>query len=704
MNRREWFSLTGACLAGARFAAADRTVSYYRDYAKCWPEYLSGLAQRAYEKRNRALSLLTTAHAIQQRQTWVREAFWRLSGGEPERTPLNPKTSGTFERAGYRVEKLVYESRPSVFVSANLYIPTAGQPPYPGILFQMGHTADGKGAASYQKCCQGLARLGYVVLGFDPLGQGERINYPDASGIKSALRVVTDEHSLPGKQLLLLGDSASRFLVWDAVRSLDYLASHPLVDPKRLASTGQSGGGTLTMLLACVDSRLSAAAVCSGNTENEACANFDPPGSPADAEQDLIGAGAVGFDRWDLLYPLAPKPLLILVSQHDFFGTYAPRYLSSGREEYAKLAGVYSALGFKDRLAWRDTPVPHSLSYALRLEIYNWFERWVKGSQQRIESEPPVNPEPHNLLWAGPTGNVHADFGSLRPIDLIRQEAQKEQLKVAGTWQHMFQLQLPPTTVRFRHVAATQSESGSIAAKEVAADAGMWIPVWLLTPPSSAESRFVVLFLDPAGRNAHIGEGDLYQRLARSGTVVCAADVRGIGDSRPEVGQGDPAYTIGNNKDEEYAWASLMLGRSVLAQRTADILNLMQAIRNESGGNKQRLIVAARGELTVPALFAFAASPLADSLYLAGGLVSYRNVLDTALYQVSLSSFAWNLFQVVDLPLLAAQAAPRRIHLAGTVDAAGNPLDDNVTRTAYPGANVTVSTEPNWDERILKAF
>ena len=136
--------------------------------------------------------------------------------------------------------------------------------------------------------------------------------------------------------------------------------------------------------------------------------------------------------------------------------------------------------------------------------------------------------------------------------------------------------------------------------------------------------------------------------------------------------------------DEEYAWASLMLGNSLLTQRTTDILGLMQAIRNEPGGAQRRLIVAARGDLTIPALFAFAACSLADSLYLSGGLVSYRDLLETERYQVPLSDFAWNLFRAVDLPLLAAQAGPRRIHLAGTVDAVGSRLDTSATLFRIP--------------------
>src|SRR5581483_8257439 len=80
------------------------------------------------------------------------------------------------------------------------------------------------------KCCQGLVQLGYLVLAFDPMGQGERIAYPNASGTDTRLSSVDEEHTHPGKQLLLLGDSASRYQVWDAIRSLDYLAAHPMVD------------------------------------------------------------------------------------------------------------------------------------------------------------------------------------------------------------------------------------------------------------------------------------------------------------------------------------------------------------------------------------------------------------------------------------------------------------------------------------------
>src|ERR1017187_10500976 len=231
MLTRRALLMSAACLAGRA-----QTPIHYPQYARMLPDYLSQLARQAYETRNTAIAKLTDTAAIERRQRWVRETFWKLVGGEPQRTPLNDRTPGGFESEEYRVEKLVYESLPGLHVTANLYVPSRGKAPFPGVLFQMGHSLYGKAADSYQKCCQGLARLGYVVLAFDPMGQGERTYYPKPGGVVTRLRSPDDEHTTPGRQMLLVGDTATRLQVWDAVRGLDYLASHPLVDPARLAS------------------------------------------------------------------------------------------------------------------------------------------------------------------------------------------------------------------------------------------------------------------------------------------------------------------------------------------------------------------------------------------------------------------------------------------------------------------------------------
>ena len=701
-SRRKWLITAATCAAAAKLRGAALSGLYYRDYSKCLPDYLASLARNAYEKRNAQLNRLTTVSAIQERQQWVRKKFWELIGGQPERTPLNPRITGQFDRSGYRVEKIIYESRPRVFVSANLYVPTTGKPPFPGVLFQMGHSITGKAYPSYQKCCQGLARLGYVVLAFDPMGQGERIAYPDASGTNTRLGSATDEHDVPGKQLLLLGDSASRYQVWDAIRSLDYLALHESVDPKRLASAGQSGGATLTMMLACVDDRLSAAAVSSGNTEDLACANFIAPGSTDDAEQDFIGSGLIGFDRWDLLYPIAPKPLLVEVSAHDFFGTYSPNYLNDGREQYQRLARAYATLGGSESLAWRSTPLTHGLTYSLRLGIYNWFERWLMKSGRVIETEPAVSPESDRQLWVGPTGNVTRDFGSLRPFDLVRRRAAAIQRDRPGTqWMRALRVSVPSTSLRFEQLATVPMAQAQVSAAEVNTEAEIWLPVWLFAPDKGKPIRSSLIVLDDAGRNANAHEDGLYHSLAREGFLVCAVDLRGIGDSRPEVGRGNPGYQIPHDAEEEFAWASLILGTPLLGQRIRDILAIVEAVKNSPEAARKPVALAARGRLTVPALFAFAANQDLGSLYLAGGLTSFKSVLETEQYAHPLANFAWDVFRFTDLPELAAQSAPRPIHIAGAVDGGNRRLSLAEMQAVYTSRNLRFSSEPKWEATSL---
>ena len=184
---------------------------------------------------------------------------------------------------------------------------------------------------------------------------------------------------------------------------------------------------------------------------------------------------------------------------------------------------------------------------------------------------------------------------------------------------------------------------------------------------------------------------------------MCAGDVRGIGDTRPEVGRGNPGYTIPHDAEDEFAWASLILGTPLLAQRITDILALVQAVRNGMGGADQRVVLAARGRLSVPALFAFAASRDVDSLYLAGSLVSFQNLLETELYTAPLANFAWDLFRYTDLPQLAAQSSPRRIHLAGAVDATNRSMPADGVRKSYPSENVTISAAAAWDYAALQS-
>jgi len=648
----------------------------YRDYSRCLPDFLRHLAGEAVRRRNDAIGKLSNAGAIAERQKWVRQTFWELTGGELQRTPLRIRTMGAFERDGYRVEKLVYETQPELFVTANLYIPKRGRPPYPGVLFQLGHSVNGKAAAPYQKCCQGLAQLGFLVLAFDTMGQGERAYYPGTASPLTRLSSADDEHTLPGQQMLLVGKTSTQLQVWDSIRSLDVLASHPLCDAKHLASTGNSGGGTTTMFLAAVDDRLTCAAPSCPNSENFACEEFNPPGSTDDAEQNFVASGRVGFDRWDMLYPFAPKPLMILVSGKDFFGTYSPSYIKNGRQEYARLAAVYRTLGKADHIGWWESPLPHGLNYSARMEIYRWFRRWMQNENAPLAAEPPVKVETDEALWVTEKGSVVRSLGSTRPAELARKMPRTQKAADVKALLGIEEIYERPRRISLGKVA---SEGCEIEAFEVSTATHVWVPGWRFVPAKPKTADEVLVVLDAGGRNARWGEGALCHQLAGAGITVVAAHLRGVGDLTPEAGRGAVRYTIPHADEHDYAWASVILGQSLLGQRVVDLLSLIKTL----GAVKVR--VAAQGRMTVPALFAAAMHGGIEHLYLAGGLASYQHLLDAEEYPHTFANFVPRVLLHTDLPQVAGNV---RLTIGGAVDGAGKAMPEAEVSRLYPKARV----------------
>lgn len=642
-----------SCVAVRYSAAAE-----YRDYSRCLPDYITRLANEARVSRDRALAKLNSKKAIEERQAWARATFQKLIGGLPSRTDLNLQVAGSFDCRGYKVQQLRYESRPQFFVTADFYLPE-GSGPFPGVLFQMGHAPDGKAYGPYQRACQSLAKLGFAVLAFDPIGQGERVYYPRAGANTTRLPSVDDEHSVPGKQLLLVGKTCSELQLWDAIRSLDVLADHERVDGKRLASVGQSGGATLSMMLAAVDSRLTAVAVMSGNTENFACPGFLSPGSVDDAEQNFAGSGPMGFDRFDLLHSFAPKPLLVSVSEKDFLGTYSPNYLANSRLEFNRLKEVYSILGASDNLRWSSTPLPHGLSYDSRLELYSWLQKHLHGTDERVTTEPVADPEPEKKLWVTQSGSVLRDWHSKTPLQLIRESAK------AKAGEHASLLDLLAVD-RFASPALqilgkAQSSGGvSISAAEVQSAPEIFSPGWLFerSETGKAGSRPLVLLLDQRGRNSTWHESEICFALAMEGYTVLSADLRGSGDLRAAYSVGNPAYVGDHQGEDAYAWASLILGKPMLGQRVADILAWHDAL---SAKYRRPVAIAASGKMTTPAIVAVALEKKCSGLYLTGGLQSFASLLDEEEPRESFANWVPNSVPGQDLAGLMKQISPRPV-------------------------------------------
>lgn len=698
------------CAASKLYSApqTERVAGFpgtpFRDYSRCLSSYLSQLAETATQKRNAALAKLTSPAAIKARQDQVRATLWRLIGGQPERTPLNPRTTGSLEREGYKVDKIIYESRPNLFVSANLYVPTTGTGPFPAVLFQSGHYWEAKAYPSYQRCCQGLARLGFVVLAFDPMGQGERINYLNEAGTASRLPDCDSEHTVPGKQFLLFGDSSTRFQLWDAIRSLDHLLSLPMVDAKNVATVGHSGGATLTMLLAAADERLTAAAVCMGNTENIIGSPFRTPGATDDAEQNFVDGASETFDRWDLLYPIAPKPLLVWPSDRDFFATYSPDYVTNGWQEYQKLKRVYGVMGQREHLAWADTPLPHALAYDSRMLAYNWFRRWLKNEKEPLTAEPDTKVEEVSTLWATDSGSVIRSLKSATPFAMNRARTVE---RIPVKLETLIRVDVNKPAAIAKIIGQVQSRNVHVQNLEIQSDFAVWLPAFLITP-ENASNKPVLLVLDEEGNDRLWFNPEVDRILPDDSCVICSVDVRGVGSMRPGFAPGAAEYESWHQKEENYAWSSLMLGRPLVGQRVTDILAAVRALSKLPATAGRPIFLAASGKLTVPAIFAAALDPSIKAIYLHQGLTSFESIVDSETYNHPFANFVPQFLNHTDLPELVAGLSPRKVILSGSVDGQASPVSEAKLLDTFAAAknagNLTIQTKGEWSAKALVSF
>ncbi|MBA4030875.1 MAG: hypothetical protein C0478_08290, partial [Planctomyces sp.] len=193
--------------AAAQSAAGEREkLPPIHRFGRMLHDYHDGLIRRRMQARSEQLSTIDTREKALAYIGEVRKKILAAFGPFPERTPLNANITGSLPRDTYRIDKLLFESQPRFFVTANLYVPTVGPGPFPAVVGECGHAVNGKAYKSYQSFSQGLARQGYVVLIFDPVSQGERIQYGAEDPAKSQIGIGVLEHLHEGNQQFLVGD------------------------------------------------------------------------------------------------------------------------------------------------------------------------------------------------------------------------------------------------------------------------------------------------------------------------------------------------------------------------------------------------------------------------------------------------------------------------------------------------------------------
>jgi cephalosporin-C deacetylase-like acetyl esterase len=713
-TRRKFLETTGALAAAAGLGqtapraqssagtrqqgapGVELSVETLPDYSHDLERYLIRVANEARERRKQLINGIATRQGVLDRQKSVVAELWTILGGPLDKTPLNPRVTGTIVRPGYRIEKVTFESRPQLYVTANLYVPT-GAGRHPAILGPLGHSVNGKAWPSYQKLFSNLARKGYVVLAYDPFGQGERIEYPGSRPGQSALGGGTSEHEYAGRRLILLGANFGLFRAWDGIRGIDYLLSRAEVDPERIGCCGQSGGGTLTQFLAALDSRIRVAVVSMGNTENLAQADVEPPGSADDAEQNIVPALSRGIDRADLLYAFAPKPLLMGITLHDAGHTYSPEYVSGSRDlldEYKRAYGLFDA---GDRVALQTTTVSHGYVYEMRRATYAWFNRWFEmknvdddETSQAVESEA--------ALYVTPTGFVTTSFGGETALSLTRKMADEIPTPaslsaddVRARIRRVLGVEASHDAPPAARVLATIKKPGLRAEQfEFTSEQEIRIPGWLLTPDNAGPATPTVLYVADAAAWSSVAEDAFADRLCAKGSCrVAVIDVRGRGECAIGFPPRGRFYFPGRIADEAYlTWFTLMLGKPLIGGQVYDMLRALDYLRSRLDPGATVSLVG-DGAHGVIALYAAALDERVRGVALRQVVTDYRSLAVADRYTQPFGIYAYGMLREFDLPEVARAAAPRAVLLINPVTARGEPAGTaaDVYRSA---SNVTV--------------
>jgi dienelactone hydrolase len=673
-----------------------------RDFWNDLPRYVTAQMNEARARRLADLGAMRTEADVRARIEKVRSKVWKLIGGQFDKTPLKPKIVGTVDRSDYRIEKGIFESLPEVFVTANLYIPKNHKPPYPGIIVPLGHSDIGKSFYYYQYVCQSLARKGYVVLPFDPFGQGERQQFLDPRTGRSRYGP-TGEHDQAGRPMLLFGSQFEQYRTWDGIRAVDYLLTRPEIDPERIGCMGQSGGGTMTMWLAALEPRIKVAVASDGQNENLAGPSYAPPGAVDDAEQNIAAGLPEGIDRGDLFLAFAPKPLLIMYSRTDPGLTYSPTYVEGTTEIYDEALAGYKLMGAADKVSLFGSPLPHAYDFFNRREAYRWFNRWL-GNEDAGTGDGEYENSPPDALHCTSTGQVLTSLGGRSVIDLnterMRQVAPGNQPASTPTEAKAARERAQKTLKKLLGLPGEQTPlnprviSSNVWMDEIAVDEFLFyseplvrVTGWFLRPAKGGPSFPTVVFVSEGGKNHILYETSGISRLVRKGVGVCALDLRGLGVSTPRYPSAGPLFYQDVPLEERYAWACFGLGKPLLGQRVWDFLRCLDYLQSRRDVDHARIYGLGERGAALALLLSAVLDDRLHSVLFDRPIATYGSIVESKAYSLGLTWFLFDVLRHFDLPDLTALLAPRPCWLLNATNSQGEALAESEVLSLYRQAS-----------------
>jgi dienelactone hydrolase len=542
--------------------------------------WMDRIAQKQLDAREAVIAGIKTVAEAEQRKKVVREKIMKIMGGLPEYSgPLHARITGSIQADGYVIEKIIYESLPGYFVTADLYRPSRpGR--YPAVLLQSGHTQEGK--AEPQVLAANLALKGFVSLAFDPVGQGEREQTYDPQLKAPAAGWSVMEHIHAEAHSNLVGEAVARYFIWDAKRSLDYLAGRPDVDPARIGAAGCSGGGALTTFIGALDARLKAVIPACFPNSYRLLFSGDNPGS----EMSFPDSLAEGLDTADFVELSAPVPWLIQATEQDYFTPPGARMV------YEEARRWYRVYGAEDKVAIFVGPGGHGTPLVSREAVYQWLIRWLKDGHGDYHEQPVKIYNNYELLVTK-TGRVEDEPGSRKLYQLILDDYAAKKRK--GTTEELLarlrSLGIPTTGTPPQIKVMGESSGDGFRLQQIRfeSEPGIDIDGKLYLP--SAPGRVPAVLLVGGKLSDWMAE-----RIVKSGCIVLEMDPRRSFSQEPR------RPFVGDYIADERA---MQLGLNLPAMRAHDIVRAVDLLAARSDS----IHAAAQGVKGIWLLLAAAADP-----------------------------------------------------------------------------------------------
>ena len=624
--------------------------------------FLSFVRQTAAELRKQDAPPADLA-AWQAQRTLLRQQLELAWGGFPQQhAPLEARILETLDRPDYRIEKIVFQTLPGVFMTASAWVPKISGK-LPAVLCVHGHWAGAKQDPHVQARCAGLARLGFFVLAVDAFGAGERAIGEQLGEYHGEMTAAT---------LFPIGRPLSGIQVYENGRAVDYLCSRPEVDPQRIGITGASGGGNQSMYAGAWDERFKAVApVCSVGTYQAylgaACCMCEVvPGALAMTEESRI------------LALTAPRALLIISATQDAFQFSvgeAARSISAARP-------VFALYNQQDLPRHTIVESPHDYNQPMREAMYGFMTQHLKGqgTGQPIP-EPSISLEEPEALRCYP--------GTTRPDDWLTlpQFAARE---ARGLLQS--RKPLPPSELRQRLerlLGGTEPGAGTgqltspapgTFELQLKPEAGLQLQL-VGRNPKSADAGLRLILTGQGSDHPWVRE---QQRLAEAaGTGWAVLELRATG--RMEV-SGD---RIGKAPDHNSAEWSLWLGRPLCGQWVRDIRLTTALLKEKLPCSSIELVASGTGSFA--ALAAVAIDENIDGADITGLLTTF--VSDKPYVGQRLADMVPGILRDAgDVVHVAELVAPRPLRLHAPVTPQGEPLDADAAN------ELRSRLQPAWQE------